>query len=76
MLELSPEKLPERIAQMDRPDLVELLGQLECTFTLDFTPEYLDSVSVPQLQHIVAAAACHATNGEYLSDRNQVPVVN
>ena len=75
-MELSPEKLPDQIAQMDRSGLVELLGQLECTFALDFTPEYLDSVSIPQLQHIVAAAACHATNGEYVSDRNQVPAAN
>ena len=71
MLDLSPEKLPDRIAQMDRTDLIALLGQLECKFKLDFTPEYLDSVSVPQLQHIVAAAH-HATNGEFVSHHFQV----
>ena len=75
-MELSPEKLPDRIAQMKRSDLIELLGQLECTFTLDFTPEYLESVSVPQLQHIVAAAACHATNGEFVCDRFRPAVAN
>lgn len=69
MSEPSPEKLPDRIARMGRPGLIKLLGRLECSFTLDFTPEFLDSITLQRLRHIVAAAAYHATNGEYVSDR-------
>lgn len=47
------------IADMDRPGLIALLRDMHCTFPLDFTEEYLDSVSVDRLRHIALAASLH-----------------
>jgi hypothetical protein len=47
------------IAEMDRPELIALLHEMHCTFPLDFTEEYLDSMSVDRLRHIALAASLH-----------------
>jgi len=54
--------LPNRIARMDRAELVDLLSRLDCGFALDFTPEFLESVSLSRLRHIALAAARHSIN--------------
>jgi hypothetical protein len=44
---------------MTRDDLVDTLRRMQCGFPIDFTDEYLASVSVERLRHIVLAAAIH-----------------
>jgi hypothetical protein len=44
---------------MDREELILLLQGMRCTFPLDFTEEYLQSVSVERLRHIVLAVSVH-----------------
>lgn len=58
--------LPDVIARMDRPRLRDVLSQLDCGFALDFTQEFLRSVSLARLRHIVLAAAQSAGNLERL----------
>ncbi|HUT57438.1 MAG TPA: hypothetical protein VNA25_06265 [Phycisphaerae bacterium] len=48
------------LAGMSRSQLTRTLGQLDCPFTLDFTDEYLKSISLERLRHIVLAAWLHA----------------
>ncbi|MHC4562652.1 MAG: hypothetical protein ACYS8X_07770 [Planctomycetota bacterium] len=45
---------------MDRRQLSDLLASLRCEFELDFTPEFLGTISIERLQHIVLAACMHA----------------
>jgi len=47
---------------MDRFRLIRFLTQMRCSFELDFTREYLETISVDQLRHIVLAACQHATS--------------
>jgi len=54
------EALIRHIAGLDRDDLVVFLRKLDVDFTIDFTNEFLDSVSVERLRHIVLAAALRA----------------
>jgi hypothetical protein len=54
-----PEQLAARIACMDRPSLVDTLHGLECSFKLDFSDEFLNSISLERLKHIVLAASLH-----------------
>ena len=51
--------LAARIAAMDRSSLVEMLRALNCDFSIDFTDEYLNSISLERLQHIVLAVSLH-----------------
>jgi len=51
------EALVKRIATMERADLVRYLRNLDVEFTIDFTNEFLDSISLERLRHIVLAAA-------------------
>jgi len=53
------EKIADKLGLMDRPDLIEELRRLRCSFRMDFSPEFLDSVSVDRLRHIVLAASLH-----------------
>jgi hypothetical protein len=54
------EVLVRRIAEMDRDALVRFLRGLDVDFTLDFTDEFLDSVTLEHLRHITLAAALRA----------------
>ena len=56
------EQLALKLSGMDRPDLLAALGTLDCDFPIDFTEEYLDSISLERLKHIVLAATLHAHN--------------
>lgn len=53
------EELAVRIAHLDREGLMGQLRQLKCSFELDFTDEFLASLSVDRLRHILLAAALH-----------------
>jgi hypothetical protein len=44
---------------MGRSELIALLRAADCAFRLDFTDEYLDSLSVERLRHIALAAKLH-----------------
>jgi hypothetical protein len=52
--------LLKRAAEMDRLQLIGMLRSLHCGFELDFTDEFLETVSLERLRHIVVAAALHA----------------
>ena len=53
------ERLITRLSSMKREELILLLSGMQCTFPLDFTEDYLQSVSVERLRHIVLAASVH-----------------
>lgn len=53
------EALISRIASLDRPGLVRFLRGLDVDFAIDFTDEFLDSISLERLRHIVLAASLH-----------------
>jgi hypothetical protein len=52
-------QLIEKINDMDRPGLMQMLRGMRCSFKIDFTQEFLDSVSLERLRHIVLAASLH-----------------
>ncbi len=54
------EQLVVEIATMNRVDLISMLKKLNCRFKLDFTDDYLDSLSLERLRHVALAAALHA----------------
>ena len=54
------ENMVNDIQAMDRVALIQLLRKLECDFAMDFTDEFLDSLSIERLRHIVLAASLHA----------------
>jgi hypothetical protein len=54
------EELAEKVARMDRRSLMQLLHDLKCDFNLDFTEEFLNTVSLPRLRHIAIAASLHS----------------
>ena len=45
---------------MDRAKLIRYVRRLKCDFELDFTDEFLRSVSLERLRHIALAAGIHA----------------
>ena len=53
----APDEIINKIAGMTRPQLVTLLRGLQCDFHLDFSDEYLASLSVDRLRHIAVAAS-------------------
>ena len=55
----SMEDMAARIARMDRSELTHALLQIECTFPIDFSRAYLDSMSVERLRHLFLAAGLH-----------------
>lgn len=52
----------DRIAAMNRRGLVRFLRGLDCGFEMDFTDEFLKSLSLGRLRHIVLAAISRARN--------------
>ena len=55
-----PEELAKVVAEMDRDALIVMLNRMRCTFSLDFTEEFLRSVSLEKLRHIVLSAGLHS----------------
>jgi hypothetical protein len=57
-----PEELAKVVAEMGRDALIVMLDRMRCTFPLDFTEEFLRSVSLEKLRHIVLSAGLHSRN--------------
>ena len=55
----------KRIARMDRPGLIQLLRAMQCQFKIDFSDDYLETLSLERLQHIVLAASLHAQRNSH-----------
>jgi len=53
---LAAEKLAAKLAGMSRTQLKRKLWSLKANFPLDFTEEFLDSLSSDKLRHIILAA--------------------
>ncbi|HUS46808.1 MAG TPA: hypothetical protein VM098_01720 [Phycisphaerae bacterium] len=53
------EELAVSISNMRRAELIRLLRGMHCSFDLDFTDEFLKSVGLSRLRHILLAAALH-----------------
>lgn len=53
------DSLVTQLAEMDRSRLVAFLRSLHCSFPIDFTDDYLNSVSIDRLRHIALAACLH-----------------
>ena len=64
MVPQSVDQMASRLARMDRDGLVRTLRQMRCNFNLDFTEEFLASISVERLRHITLAAALHDANSK------------
>ena len=47
------------IAALKRRQLVALLRRMQCGFDIDFSDEYIDSMSLDRLRHIALAASMH-----------------
>jgi hypothetical protein len=47
------------IALMRRPQLVTLLRRMRCGFEIDFSDDYVNSMSLERLRHIALAASLH-----------------
>jgi len=60
MRESQVESLVKHIAEMDRAGLVRFLRKLDVEFTIDFSDEFLDTVTLDRLRHITLAAALRA----------------
>jgi hypothetical protein len=61
--------LLKRVADMDRPQLTEMLRTLHCSFELDFTDEFLQTASLERLRHILVAAALRGGGAPCRSSR-------
>ena len=59
----SAEDLANRLATMGREDLIRLLRAMHCKFALDFTDEFLRTISEDRLRHIVLGASLHDHHG-------------
>jgi len=53
------EQFINKVATMGRDDLIKALRGLDCHFKLDFTDEYLESLSLERLRHVALAALLH-----------------
>jgi hypothetical protein len=56
MSEMEMERLVTDLAEMGREGLIECLRGLDCGFHMDFTDEFLISMSLNGLRHMVLAA--------------------
>ncbi len=54
------ELLVARIGSLDRCGLIQELRRMRCSFEIDFSDDFLNSVSLERLRHIVLAAGLHA----------------
>ena len=57
------ERTLKTVATMDRQSLVHMIRHLNCTFTLDFSDEFLKGVSLERLRHIALAAMLNSSGG-------------
>ncbi len=64
---MSPKELDDyvaRIVTMNRTDLIDVLRRMNCAFAIDFTDEFLNSISIERLRHIIMAARLHDNNAQ------------
>lgn len=54
------EELAKTLATMQREQLIQVLRDTKYPFSMDFSDEYLQAVSVESLRHIVLAASLHS----------------
>lgn len=54
------EELAKTLATMPREQLVQMLRDTKYPFTMDFSDDYLQAVSLESLRHIVLAASLHS----------------
>ncbi len=59
MPERTADQMACELAQMDRESLIDTLRGMECTFKLDFSDKFLESVSIERLRHIALGASLH-----------------
>ena len=57
---LSHEKLATQLARMSKAQLKRKLLSLKANFPLDFSAEFLDSLSTDKLRHILLAACLNS----------------
>ena len=62
MPQKTADQLAIELAQMDRKGLIDALRKVQCNFELDFSEDFLNSVSIERLRHITLAAHLHAAN--------------
>ena len=56
------EKAAEQIAVMGRTDIIKMIQGFTCDFQLDFSDDFLNSISIERLRHIALAASLHSRN--------------
>jgi hypothetical protein len=59
---------------MDRSQLVQTLRDLKCPFEVDFSDEFLQSISIERLRHILMAATLHVINADGAGEPSSVHV--
>ena len=47
------------IISMRRPQLVALLRRMRCGFDIDFSDDYINSMTLDRLRHVALAASLH-----------------
>ena len=60
------EKIATVIAKFGKLDIIKRIRRFNGSFKLDFTDEYLDSLSTEKLRHILMAAMTTRISHEYL----------
>ena len=52
-------EMHQEATALSREEIIDRLRTMDCEFTLDFTDQYLQSVSLERLRHIFLAASIH-----------------
>ena len=60
MAQQSIEEVIQELATMDQAGLIQALMNLDCTFPVDFTLEYLRELDEEKLRHLYLALTRHA----------------
>ena len=60
MPERTADQMAIELAQMDRKGLIDTLRKTQCNFELDFSDDFLKSISIERLRHIALAAHLQA----------------
>lgn len=68
------ECLVKEIATMDRENLIGYLRNLKLDFVVDFTDQFLQTISLERLKHIALAASLHVH--EPVPARSAQPATN
>ena len=63
MTQQSIEEVIQKLATMDHAGLIQAIVDLDCTFPVDFTLEYLRTLNEEKLRHLYLALTRHARRG-------------